>query len=347
MRRWGFLITIAMVVLTVGIGVSYAQDKKFQANWKVQFNPMYHQANWQGKLVEGWAKEIEERTQGAVKMKLYWPGQLPYTPPDALKIVKDRLVDLAECSTSINGATEPLMDMGYQYFSFNDLDEYKKANLQVVQKHLAPIFDKKYNCLQLTKTASGDFHQWFSKTPVTKMEQMKGMKTRAYSKSNADTLASWGCSPITINVTELYTALQRGVVEAAATSFATGTDARFYEVLKYATIINFVPAGYNTILINKNAWEELPANYKAIIQEITDRYNEEHWRQVPIQEEVLRAKFRDNGVKILNPEPGEREKLGQASKHLWKEWLTRTGDSGVAMLNDIEKVLGRPFAPLH
>jgi TRAP-type transport system periplasmic protein len=339
MKRWPRLMVGVVGFLLLSAGLSHAQAPKFQKTWKVFFTNQFHQFNWQGAVVQQWAKEIEDRTRGALKIQIYWPGQLPYKGYDSLTTIQNRLTDAGECLTTFYGTTHPIMDFRWHFFSIEKLDDYEKVVNKVLRKYYQPVFDK-YGVIPIINTTSGGDHNWFSTGPVTKMEQMKGYKTRSFSKAVSDMVKAWGCQPLTIPLVELYTALQRGVCNAVVTSYISGADMKFWEVLPYAVDINWAIAGYNTVIANRKAWEELPPDVQGIVRDAGDKASAEIFRLQPIEEKKLRDLFKKNGVKILQLEPGEREKLRKATTFLWKEWLDMNGDVGLSLLKEAEQVTG-------
>ena len=70
MKRWHVLVALFLLVGFGSVGVSYAQKPKFQKTWKIYFSTMIYQNNWQGKIIEKWAREIEDRTNGGLKLEL-------------------------------------------------------------------------------------------------------------------------------------------------------------------------------------------------------------------------------------------------------------------------------------
>jgi TRAP-type C4-dicarboxylate transport system substrate-binding protein len=339
MKKWQLYLALVAVSIFASAGVSHAQKPKFEKTWRVYFSTMVYQHNWQGKVIQNWAKEIEDRTNGALKIQLYWPGQLPYKGFEIFTTVQNRLVDGAECLTTYYGSTHPLMDIRWMTFTIDNLDQFKKVIQGVMRKYYQPIYEK-YNVIPVINTTSGGDQNWFSKDAVTKMEQIKGNKCRVYSKATADMVKAWGCHPVTIPIVELYTALQRGVVTSVVTSFTTGADVKFWEVLPYATDMNWSMGGYNTVLINGKAWAELPADVQKIVLEAGERASEEIFKESPAEEKRLRDLFRKGGAKVIQLDPGEREKLKKASLFLVKEWVDMNGNTAVEMLKEVKKVAG-------
>jgi TRAP-type C4-dicarboxylate transport system substrate-binding protein len=342
MKKCGLGIVMILAFLYAAPGILHGQTfRSDQKIFKAYFNAMIYQNNWQGKIMEGWAREIEEKTAGAIKIEIYWPGQLPFKASEVLNALRDRHLEIAECLTSYYGSSEPLMDIAYKIFLFQNVREYEKSSKEVTAKHFGPIYDK-YNVVPLIETTSGGDQNWFSRNPVTKMADMKGVKCRVYNRSSEEVVKAWGCVPVTIPIVELSAALKRGAADAMVTSFTTGTDVKIWEIFPYATDINFIIGGHNTVLINKAAWGDLPPKVQSVIREASIKASNEVWNQSETVEKKLRELFRSKGVQVLQLDSGEREKLKRSVLFLWKDWLGRNGEKGEAMLRDVEKSIARP-----
>tara|TARA_B100001971_G_C18190138_1_gene538101 strand:- start:409 stop:1359 length:951 start_codon:yes stop_codon:yes gene_type:complete len=300
------------------------------------------ETSWQGEIIEEWRKEVEEYTSGAVKMDFYWPGMLPYKGKEVLTAVNDRLVDGAEGTPHLYGGIEPIMETSYLIYLFEN-DAEAKAGLQsVVFPHFAKAFEKYNVQVLINRPSSGGFNQWFSKEPVSKLSDMKGVSARAYNKESSDVLKYWGAVPTTIPMVELYQALQRGVVDAVITSASTANSTKFWEILDYITKVAYKSYSPANIMVNKDAWKELPPDTKLIVEALSIKYSDIFWSKALAAEEELWESLLGHGMKIVELEPGEKAKLKAASAYpAWKGWLERSGDDGVAIYKDLEALLGR------
>ena len=314
----------------------------FSTTWKMVFVSQLKENNWQGEIIEEWRKEVEQNTNGAVKMEFYWPGMLPYKGKEVLTAVNDRLVDGAEGTPHLYGGIEPIMETSYLIYLFEN-DAEAKAGLQsVVFPHFAKAFDKYNVHVLINRPSSGGFNQWFSKEPVTKLSDMAGVSARAYNKESSDVLKYWGAVPTTIPMVELYQALQQGIVDAVITSATTAKSTKFWEVLTYITKVAYKSYSPANIMVNKDAWEELPPDTQLVIEALNKKYSEKFWDISLEAEAEIWETLLAEGMKIVELEPGEKAKLKAASAYpAWKEWVERSGPAGVAMYKDLEELLGR------
>lgn len=341
MKKWQFVAVILMVIIMATAGNSYAETPKaFKAKWRVAFHSMIHKGNWFGNIMEKWAKEIEDRTGGALKMEFFWPGVLPYKGTEILPVIKDRLVDAAECSIWLMAGTEPIMDSSLTVFLFESQEETRRAVEKVMVPGFGRVFEK-YDAINLMTAATGGATHWFSKKPVTKMKDMEGIKCRVFGKFLMKLIKSWGASPINVPITELYTASQQGLIQAVTTSYNTVYDLKLWEVLNYATEISWSYGGTETFLVNKKAFNELPAEFQKVVREVSDKYCELVWREAFLLDGRMRDEAVKHGMKIVQLEPGERDKLKAVAPSIWKDWLDMNGSEGMVMMKNLEKILGR------
>jgi TRAP-type C4-dicarboxylate transport system substrate-binding protein len=87
----------------------------------------------------------------------------------------------------------------------------------------------------------------------------------------------------------------------------------------------------------------LPEKHRKVIRKISDRYSEIIYEAAGKNEGALRDNFKKHGGKILELEPGEREKMEDSVLLLWKEYAKKAGPEGVALLGDLEKLFNRPI----
>src|SRR5438270_7033719 len=102
-------------------------------------------------------------------------------------------------------------------------------------------------------------------TPITKPEDLAGLKMRVpVSTLWTSMFTALGAFPTSINLSEVYSALQTKVVDGQENPLVTISTAKFYEVQKYCGLTNHMWDGY-WFLGNRRAWERLPTDIKEIV----------------------------------------------------------------------------------
>ncbi|MDH7499743.1 MAG: TRAP transporter substrate-binding protein [candidate division NC10 bacterium] len=274
-RTWCLLAVASWII---GLGAcAYAETKPIELSYSIFF-PAPHKHT---QLAGEWAKEIERRTQGRVKITLYPGGTL--TPADkcydgvvkgisdigmsALAYTRGRfplteVIDLPLGYRSAVAATR-LVNQYYQKFKPKELDETKVMYLHA---H-GPGFLN-------------------TKAPVYKQEDLKGMKIRSTGLS-AKVVAALGGTPVAMPMGETYDALRRGVVDGSMAPVEALEGWKWGEVVKYTT--KSYGAAYSTaffVAMNKEKWNSLPADIQKIIEKVNEEWME---RTGKLWEEIDKA----------------------------------------------------------
>jgi len=218
-------------------------------------------------LATEWAKEIEKRTNGAVKINMFPGGTL--TPADQCYdgIVKG-ISDIGMSVVSYVKGRFPLSEV-------IDLPLGYKSGVQVT--NLCNAYYEKFKPKEFDDVKIMYMHGHGpgivnTKTPVAKLEDLKGMKIRCTGTS-ARVASALGATPVAMPQTETYDALQKGVVDGVLSPIETLKGWKFAEVVK-STTENF-GSSYSLLFfvaMNKKKWEALPKDVQETIEKINKEW---------------------------------------------------------------------------
>ena len=137
---------------------------------------------------------------------------------------------------------------------------------------------------------------------ITGPDDVKGLQTRAAGKSFEQMLAGAGASIASMASSEIYNAMQTGVLQAANTSSSSFVSFRIYEQVSCYT-----PAGdvalwfmYQPLLMNKSAFDGLTAEQQAAIMEGAAKAEAFYLEEAKKADAAAAKTFADNGVEIAN-----------------------------------------------
>ena len=180
--------------------------------------------------------------------------------------------------------------------------------------------------------------------PIKTLEDFKGMKIVATSPAMSETIKQLGGAPVPLTEADVYTALERGMVDGRFNMYESLVIFKVMEVTKYRTNnVNFDVLG-GMVVMNKKTWNSLPPDIQKIIDDCSGVGFSRRVAIAADNVEVGMTKVvlgRDK--KVGNPEPyvlpeAEKErwkKVVMQVHEAWAERLEKDGLPGKALMQDI------------
>jgi TRAP-type transport system periplasmic protein len=213
---------------------------------------------------EYFKKEVEDKTQGRVKVEIFPNAQLgdEGTMVAGLKIGS---VDAVYTSTAPVSEFVQEIDIFNLPFLFKDFDHSLRVANGPVGDALKAKIDPLIGGVVAGWGSIGERDMWNSKHPIKSLADLKGLKMRTQQSAiQKDTYAALGAQPTPMPFSELFTALQTGVVDGADNGPIDILSEKFYEVTKYLTLTNhfivIVP-----MLVSDKALAKLTPEDKAVV----------------------------------------------------------------------------------
>lgn len=212
------------------------------------------------------AARFNERTGGEYEIKVYAGEQLVHIP-EYLDAVRTGAVEIMDVGWGIYGGADPRLGAHETPFLFNNI----RANA-AAQDDLVELFDPVFRQFNQTALASftTDSMVYLGNEPVKTLEDWPGLLVGAIAPPMAGTITSLGGSPVTIMWTDLYSNLEKGVIDAALTSTQGIINLKLTDVISYVTIF-FGNAGGNGYTINLDVWNAMPQRIQDILLEETQQ----------------------------------------------------------------------------
>jgi TRAP-type transport system periplasmic protein len=315
MRNW-ILTVLVVCVFVLGFTCfspsAFGQAKPIEITYSTHM-PAQHSMTV---LSNEWAKEIEKRTNGRVKVTVFAGGTLM----GADKVYDGVAKGIADVGWVVLGATRgrfPLTEvldlpLGYK----NAVAASKMAN-EYYNKFKPKEFDES-QVMYLHAHGPIVLH---SKKPVNKLEDIKGLKIRSISLS-AKIAAALGGTPVGMPVNEAYDALSRGVVDASLSPFEALKGFRWAEVTKYSIELTGSASSQGfAVVMNKRKWNALPPDTQKIIEKINEEFIEKQgkqWDAIDVEGKDFALKL-GNKVSALSKEEGE--KVAKAVRPLLTDYV--------------------------
>jgi TRAP-type mannitol/chloroaromatic compound transport system substrate-binding protein len=162
-----------------------------------------------------------------------------------------------------------------------------------------------------------------SKKPLRTLADFKGLKIRAPQGMNGEIFSLLGAAPVQLPGSEVYTALERGVVDASDWgTLSMNDDLGYHKLAKYPSYPGFHSMPMGEIAFNKARWAALPADIRAAIESATREFAREM-----IQRNYLadrRIAVANRGFEAIELPPEERQRFREIAQGVWKTYAARS-----------------------
>jgi C4-dicarboxylate-binding protein DctP len=217
-----------------------------------------------GQAAEYFKKLAEERTKGAVKVEVYPNSQLykDKEEVEALQLGSVQMLAPSLAKFGPLGAKEfELFDLPYIFDSYEAL--HKVTEGPVGQKLLAKLEPKGIRGLAYWDNG---FKVMSANKEIRRPEQMKGLKLRIQSSKILEAqMRALGAIPQVMAFSEVYQALQTGVVDGTENPPSNLYTQKMHEVQKYVATTDHGYLGY-AVIVNKKFWDGLPADIRTTLE---------------------------------------------------------------------------------
>ncbi len=236
--------------------------KDFTATYKVTMTqtPAHPYALGANKLGE----VIKERTNGRIQLKVFTDSTLAKGEREMLEGLQQGTIDIYVGSTGPVGNFSPSMLIVDIPFLFRDNDHVDKVLDGPIGKQLLADVDKA-GFRGLAFWENGFRHLSNNKVPARTPEEAKGLKIRTMeNKAHMLAFKTAGLNPTPMAYSEVYSALQVGVIDGQENPVAVFYASKLNEIQKYLTMTSHVysPA---LVLFSAKKWERIPKADQEII----------------------------------------------------------------------------------
>ncbi len=163
-----------------------------------------------------------------------------------------------------------------------------------------------------------------SKMPLTKIEDFKGIKIRSPQGMQADLQSRLGAAVVTMPGGEVYSALDKGVIEAtdwgtASMNYRLG----FFQVAKYFTYPGFHSMPVGDFTVNKKAWDKLPPDVQQIVTSLVREWCIDSIQRVWLDDMKAVKEMKEKGIEPIAWDDKELDRMRDAAMQVWDDWAKK------------------------
>jgi TRAP-type mannitol/chloroaromatic compound transport system substrate-binding protein len=265
--------------------------------------------------VTGAFETLDAVTAGVLQAQSSWPGY--FSGKDA---------GLAVISDFVFGYQHPYQAEAWFYY---------RGGLDMLRNAYA-----RYNAYPVGVSWWG-VESIVSKKPIKSMEDFKGVKFRSPQGMTAEILTKLGASIVVLPGGEVFSALDKGVVDAADwATISMNQRMGFHDVAKYPTKL-FHSMPVQEFTVNMAEWKKLPDDIKAIVTSTTREWTWDQVQRVYVDDVRVLKELAAKGVRQEVWGDAEMHKIRALAQKTWEEWSKKTPlakqayDSQIAWLKEI------------
>jgi len=317
-KKGGFANVVVCLFVALFALSGYAKTIKLRLT--DQYPPVHK--NFQ--LMDQWCQDLKARTNGMVEV-VHYPANALVPITKTYEAVVTGTVDIGTTLLAYSPGRFPLSE-------FLSLPLGFKSGYQATK--LANEYYKRFQPAEWNETKVLFFHcsgpgVFQVKKDINSLDDIKGLRIKANAE-NAAIVKALGGAPVTLPITETYEALQRGIIDGVLLPIEPAKGWKLGDHLK-TVVLNYA-VSYTTamyVVMNKDRWESLPDDVKAVIEELCEEYVEKFGKQWNELDEEALAYMKEKGIKVVGATPEEYAKVAELMKPIIAEYIERTTAKGL------------------
>lgn len=270
--------------------------------------------------------KVEELSNGRIKWR-YFPNQQLGPGAQQLEIIGTGSADVGFIIPAF--FTGKVAVFGVQDFPFlitaSDFSEHQRIVINLF--HQPEFVDAlaKLNIKLLWADVQGKMSLW-TRFPIEKLKDIEGKKIRTAGKWSSEGTAALGASPQSMIASEVYLALQTGVVDGAYMSNLGGLGFKWQEVAKYFTIPAISQTGYGSCTgMNIDSFNKLPKDLQEVMLRAAKESEEYAQRTFFKFDKETTEKLTGMGVKVVHLPMDETLRWREKVRPLYDKWIVEMG----------------------
>lgn len=278
-------------------------------------------------------KDVEAATAGKLVITVH-PNASLFKAPDIKRAVVTGQAQMGELLLSIHENEDALFGIDVVPFLATSFPQSMK-----LYQASKPLIEKKLDAqgLRLLFAVPWAPQGVYVNKPLANIEDMKGLKWRAYNVGTARIGDLVGAQSVTIQAAELPQALATGVVNSFMSSGGTGYDSKAWESLKYFYDVQaWIPKDYT--FVNKAAFEALDKPTQEAILKAAATAETRGWKAWEQKANWYIDQLKAKGMTVEPPSPALKAGFEKIGQQLTADWLKKAGADGQAVIDAYKKM---------
>lgn len=311
--------TMTVKAALAGLGLAaFAAAPALAETWEMP--TPYPDATFHTQNIRQFAEDVEAATNGALTINVHSAGSL-FKHPEIKNAVRSRQVPIGEFILSQLANEDPVFQADSIPFlatSYEDAERLWQAQKPKVEEALAE------QNLMVLFTVPWPPQGLYTNKPVESVDDMRGLKFRAYNSATERLAQLAGAVPTQVEVPDIPQAFATGRVEAMMTSPSTGANSKAWDFLShYYDVKAWLPK--NVVVVNERSFRALPEDVRQAVLDAAAQAQERGWQMSREETEAKTQVLRDNGLNVQDPSPELKAGLQDIGEQMAAEWAEAGG----------------------
>ncbi len=326
------MITVSRTLLAAAVAAAALAAQPASAQTKWNLPAAYPADNPHSENLALFAKDVGDATDGKLQITVH-PGASLFKAPDIKRAVQTGQAQIGEVLISLHENEDPIFGVDVIPFLATSYPEAMKlwqASKPSIQKKLAA------QGLMLLFAVPWAPQGIYAKKEINNVDDMKGLKWRAYNVGTARIGELVGAQSVTVQAADLAQALATGVVNSFMTSAATGYDSKAWETMTHFYDTQaWIPK--NVTFVNKAAFDALDKPTQDALLKAAATAETRGWKLWQEKAGWYADQLKAHGMKVLPPSPALQAGLKKVGEQLTADWLKKAGAEGQAVIDTYKK----------
>lgn len=297
------------------------------AEFNLRMQTHYAPTSASGELAQSFIDSVERMSAGRVKIEMFWSSALVSTVEgfDAASTgVLDGEMHGGAYQTGKNPAFQFVGDpMGGYDTPFELYSFFYNGGGQEAANELYHA-----NNMHLVGWWTGGQESLSSSKPIRGLEDLKGWKFRSPPGLETEIFAELGAAPIVMDFTDIFTALETGIIDGAdASSLANNVGLGLYDIVDHATYPGFHSMPVDHVTFNLEVWNSFPDDIKAIFESAMQALALQTALTIQIANAEASSALKAKGVTLHTWSDEDRASFRAGAQKAWDKWAVKTPEA--------------------
>jgi len=329
-------ITILATAVTLVLVASSASA----ATSKLRIQSHQSQESTQGELLQEFVKNVHTMSGGDIEIEMFYSSAVVKSA-ETFDAAQTGILDCDMTNGSYQTGKNPAFQFVADTMGGYDTPMQYLAwvNYGGGREQINELYSK-YDMTFIGAHVGGQ-ESLNSTKPLRGIDDLKNFKFRSPPGMESEIFASLGAKPVVMDFTEVFTALETGIVDGAdASTLAVNTSIGVYDIAKHTTYPGFHSMSSDQLACRTDIWEELPEAHKRIIEVAHKALMADYVMFTLVENGEALTKMPEKGVTTYNWSEEDRAAFRAAAQKSWEDWGSKTPEAE-AMVASHEAFLKR------